>query len=414
MKREILSRALNGIDDAFIQETFSYKIRTVQVRPGRNEPMHASVKKQTPRRILTLALAAALILSLAAAAYATGFFGLKAILIEDDSLTAYKWTDNGNGTRSPAENPDGGFVSITQPQDAPDDLDPQIREKIQNSEKAWAEWKEWNDANKLIMPAVYQPPEGCMNQDEEENEDGTWTVYFYGSLEPVTDEKGNIIDYTNGEILEKRSATAEEHAQMEQLQSVAGMGYPGYDYKYNVTDDKGAAKLEEIASRYGLQLRKKQNALYQNFGEQTGFLSRGELTRKIDEIAGGNHRFFRVEPTGYDKFYYWDEGTFCVSFYTTEDFSNAGTSCYLYNSPYGTLSSGYEIISEVQDVHAFATRTHITPDGTEVTVLQNGSDMFAYSYLENSFVNMQIFQPNGLSEAELDAIIDMVDFSVIG
>ena len=78
------------------------------------------------------------------------------------------------------------------------------------------------------------------------------------------------------------------------------------------------------------------------------------------------------------------------------------------------MSSGYEIISEVQDVRAFSTRTHTTPDGTEVTVLQNGSDMFAYTYLENSFVNMQIFQPNGLSEAELDAIIDMVDFSVIG
>ena len=189
--------------------------------------------------------------------------------------------------------------------------------------------------------------------------------------------------------------------------SDAGFSHPG------VRAHPGDRGMAEIAARYGLKLRKKQNALFQNFGDQTGFLSRDELTQKINKIAGGGSSFFRTEPTGYDKFYYWDEGTFAVSFYTTDDFSNAGTTCYLYNSPYGTLSSGYEIISEVADVNAFSPRIHTAPDGTEVTVLHNGADMFAYVYLENSFVNMQIHQPNGLSDEEIDAIIDMVDFSVI-
>ena len=413
MNREIISRALNGLSDRHVTETAVYAPPALQETPERTKPMHIAVKKHASRRIFTIALAAALILSLAVAAYATDLFGLRAILIKDDSLTAYKWVDNGDGTRRPVENPNGGFVSITQPQDVPDELPAGIREKIENSEKAWAEWKEWNAGNAPKMPDVYKAPEGCMLQDETENEDGTWTLNFYGSVIPGADNSENPDDVESHELLETRIATAEEHRQMQDFMTISGIGYPGYDYKYNVTGENGAAKLEEIASRYGLKLRRKSTALFQNFGDQTGFLSREELTQKINEIAGGNHSFFRTEPTGYDKFYYWDEGTFAVSFYTTDDFSNAGTSCYLYNSPYATLSSGYEIISEVSDINAFSPRIHTTPDGTDVTVLHNGADMFAYVYLDNSFVNMQIFQPEGLSDEEIDAIIDMVNFSVI-
>ena len=68
----------------------------------------------------------------------------------------------------------------------------------------------------------------------------------------------------------------------------------------------------------------------------------------------------------------------------------------------------------MKDVNAFSSRSHTTPDGTELTVLQNGTDIFAYVYLENSFVTLNIKQPEGVSEAEIDAILDMVDFSVIG
>ena len=40
-------------------------------------------------------------------------------------------------------------------------------------------------------------------------------------------------------------------------------------------------------------------------------------------------------------------------------------------------------------------------------------DIFAYIYLENSFVILHITQLNGFTEAEIDAILDMVDFSTI-
>ena len=105
--------------------------------------------------------------------------------------------------------------------------------------------------------------------------------------------------------------------------------------------------------------------------------------------------------------------SFGHSFFTTENMTNTGTYCYLYNSPYGTLSSGFEIFTEVKDVSAFTVRYHTTPDGTRLTVLQNGTEMYAYVYLENSFVTLHITQLEGLSEAEIDTILDMVNYSAI-
>lgn len=44
-------------------------------------------------------------------------------------------------------------------------------------------------------------------------------------------------------------------------------------------------------------------------------------------------------------------------------------------------------------------------------MMQNDTE--AYAYLENSFVTLHISQIDGLSDAEIDAILDMVDFSTI-
>ena len=67
----------------------------------------------------------------------------------------------------------------------------------------------------------------------------------------------------------------------------------------------------------------------------------------------------------------------------------------------------------VKDVNAFTVRSHTTPDGAELTVLQNGTEAFAYIYLENSFVTLHVSQIDGMSDAEIDAVLDMVDFSTI-
>lgn len=240
--------------------------------------------------------------------------------------------------------------------------------------------------------------------DYVENEDGGYTVTYY-TWDENSDGESNII--------ETRTITAEERRMENKYWDAVNKGYPGYDHNYYALNQEMANKLEEIAASYGLKLRHERTAMYENFGDFTEFNTFEEVNAKVNEIGAGGKNFFRQAPTGFEKFYYFDEGTFAVSFYTTEDKSNIGTSCYLYNSPYGTLSSGYEITSLIRDISAMSTYIHSAPDGTEVTVLHNGADMFAYVYLENSFVTMQFHQTEGLSTDEINSIIDMVNFSAI-
>ena len=127
MKRETITRMLNDIDDRFVSEAAFPD----PVSPRESPERIVHMKK---KRIVTLTLAAALILALGAMAYAADLFGLKALLIT-------------NGSLSSPENVNGGRLSITQPQAVPEEMDSAIREKIDNSSKAWAEWKVWSEEN---------------------------------------------------------------------------------------------------------------------------------------------------------------------------------------------------------------------------------------------------------------------------
>lgn len=380
--------ALNGAEDVFLEETaqiLGYNTESQE----RIVPM-TIYRKRRSGRFAAILTAACLLLSLGIVAYAADLFGIRALLIRDESLEHSRREDN-------------EYLSITQPQDVPEEMSTAVKEKIENSTRAWAEWDSWRRENGPRLPENCIPPDNVSSADYEENPDGTWTVTFY---EGIVDGERKII--------ETRTITAEEHEQELAFWEAASMGFSGYDFMYHVETQEMADKLEEIAGKYGLNVRHTPTQLFQNFGDQTEFLSREELTEKIGEICADGGDFFRSEPTGYDKFYYFDEGTFAVSFYTTDDFTNSGTRCYLYNSPYGTLSSGFEIVAEVEDAGALTPYIHTTPDGAEVTVLHNGADMYAYIYLENSFVTLSFHQREGLSPEEINSIIDMVNFSAIG
>lgn len=384
MRRETITLMLNGLADEYISEAAAFCPASIQESPER-------IVHMNKKRIITFALAAALILALGAVAYAADLFGLKALLITNGSLLS-------------AENANGGRLSITQPQAVPEEMDSAIREKIDNSAAAWAEWKAWSEENGLRWPESCKGPENTSAMSEEENEDGTYTLIFFDGVDE------------NGEAKEigRRVVSAEDYAQMHAYIEATGIeDFPGYDPAYCIYTQEMADHLEEIAARYGLKVRHGRNLMLPNYREYTNFYSFEEITAKINEICAGGKSFFRTEPTGYDKFYYFDEGTFAISFYTGEDQSYTGTNCYLYNSPYGTLSSGYEIFDVVKDVNAFTVRSHTTPDGTELTVLQNGTEAFAYIYLDNSFVTLHILHVDGMSDAEIDAVLDMVDFSTI-
>lgn len=400
MKREIISQALNALDERHISETAVFDPKLMQSSPERS----ARVKT---KRIITLALAAALILALGAAAYASDIFGIKTMTIDLNQQAniipeadapespANKWTD----------------ISVSQPQAVEDTVDAAIKEKIENSAKAWAEWEAWRKENGIHEPAVFEPPEGAAACGWEENEDGTYTVIVYAFEE--TDDENELFDHKLVEM-ERRTATAEEYEQEMAYIEAKGKGYGEYDSHYWVYSQEMEEKLESIAASYGLKLRHKSELMLQNFDGETELYTREEIIQRVNEICAGGGSFFRTGPTGFDKFYFYDEGTFAVSFYT-DDALWDGVNCYLYNSPYGTLSSGREVIDTVLgDVDSFSTRSHITPDGTELTVMQGDTDAFAYVYLENSYVALHIGAAASLTEAKVDAILDMVDFSTIG
>lgn len=397
MKREIISEALNALDERHISDTAVFAPASAQSSQERS----AGVKT---KRIITLALAAALILALGAAAYASDIFGLKTMAIDLEQQA------NIIPENTMSEIPDHTIISVSQPQAVEDTVDAAIREKIENSAKAWAEWEAWRKENGIHEPEVFEAPDDCAGVGWEENEDGTYTVIVYMFEE--TDDENELFDHQLVEM-ERRTATAEEYEQEMAYIEAKGKGYGEYDSHYCVYSQDMEEKLESIAASYGLKLRHRSELMLQNFDGETELYTREEIIQRVNEICAGGGSFFRTEPTGFDKFYFYDEGTFAVSFYT-DDALWDGVNCYLYNSPYGTLSSGREVIDTVLgDVDSFSTRSHITPDGTELTVTQNSTNVCAYVYLENSYVAIDITAPDSLNEAEVDAILDMVDFSTI-
>ncbi len=170
------------------------------------------------KRILTFALAAVLLLGLGVVAYAAGWIGPRAIVRE--------------------EIPEGGVVSLTQPQETPEDLDTAIEDGLATSRTAWAEWEEWLQ-REPELPEVFTKPEGALSRDIEENEDGTYTVTFMG----------------NEGVIDTRIATQEElDAYVAAYEHEEGF-VSKYDFNYGCTSAAAEAKLEDIAAKYGLRLR---------------------------------------------------------------------------------------------------------------------------------------------------------------
>lgn len=81
MKRETITRMLNGLDDAYISEAATFCPDGMRERPER-------IVRMNKKRILSFALAAALILALGITAYATGFASAIAEIARDLSHAA--------------------------------------------------------------------------------------------------------------------------------------------------------------------------------------------------------------------------------------------------------------------------------------------------------------------------------------
>ena len=385
-------------------------------------PPHMEVQNMKTRsmnKIIRIGLLAAVIASfLAVGAYAAGFLGPRAIVIEEPALT------------------DGSaLVSISQPQAAPEELD-EVSQKIENAKAAWSEWMTWRQTSPDLPhePAVFLPPANNVSSTYVDNPDGGYTIYFHDneSFRKMMDAtpEGAEPDYAAFAV-ETRIATAEEAAQEEAFHEYVMSQYGNYDFHYDIHTETEAKKLEEIAAKYGLALRhgstllwckesveemdEAMNAAYgtdiHTDTSDPRFLPKTELCDRISSVACHGD-LFRVEPRGFDKVYYFEEGSFCVSFYL--DNGGKRLNCYGYNSVYSTLSSGREVLTRIQDPAKLQTRTHTAPDGTELTVLQGENEAFFYVYLNDSFFEEHITCDSPLTDADVDCAADALIYSHIG
>lgn len=343
-------------------------------------------RTHAPRRILVLAVVVVLMLALAAAAYAADLFGMRALLI-----------------------PDSDYISLTKPQAVPEGLDPSISERVDNSRDAWNEWSDWSNE---YISANYAPPDVVKEYENAvitDNGDGTYTAELY--------------DMRDGEwtLIETRAISQETVEVLNEWAERMSIpdSYGDYAWRYGVKDATMAAKLEEIAAKYDLDLLSDTSSAWSS--DTTGITGEGFYTNEglaelTAEFAGSDNIFAKT-PVGFDKVYWYDDGTFCVSYYFDLLSTGERVLCYGYNSMYGTLSSGADVVSAEDDLTTFTTRLYKTQDGTEVTISSNGESAYVYVYLENSFFAEHIFGLEygvELTDADINAIADMIVYSRIG
>ena len=89
MKRETITRMLNGLDDRYISEAEAFLPEAIQESPER-------IVHMKKKRIVTFALAAALVLALGVAAYAA-WSTFSARVPEPEETFRIRWEENASG-----------------------------------------------------------------------------------------------------------------------------------------------------------------------------------------------------------------------------------------------------------------------------------------------------------------------------
>lgn len=356
-------------------------------------------KAGTGRRVYRTLLIAAIIASfMVTAAFAAGLLDFRALLLED--------TLEINGQEF-------SKISLTQPQAVPEETESagtqenalkdtdELEEKLAASKAAWAEWEEYMDER----------------TDREVPDSMKFVLGKGGVLQSTEKEDGTVellLKTREGE--ERGTVSMEDWRQYESWVERQGLPYGGYDLSYRVYSEEDACRLEEIAAKYGLNLRKAmQSALSSETGgiSGAGFLTNQQLAEKTAEMGCAGNIFY-VTPVGFDKVYWFGEGTFCVSYYVDLPSSGERVTCYGYNSMYSTLSSGYEVVAPERNLDSFSEYSHTAPDGTELNILFNGSKAYIYVYLENSFFTVSVRGADSMTQEDVDYIADTLNYSLIG
>ena len=397
MKAYRLYEAMNEIDDDTAR-------KTAEAYCGGEKAAGHRVRGSF-RTVLIAAVMVSVFAALGAAAYAGDFLGIRSLL------------------GGAPDGTDGSPVSLTAPQELPEDVPEKVPELVENSRRAWEEWQEYkeNESDVRMPGALENAPEDYTYIDERENPDGSVTVSY---ISADYDEKHE--EYTGEKVLMSAVLSAEEHESWKKINEAYRFG--DFDPAYGVMSERDGDRLTETAEKYGLKLRRAGKVYWSSeTAGMTGdnFLTDRELAN-LTSAAGCAGNIFYKTPSGFDKLYWFDEGSFGVSWYMALPSCGEEVTCYGRNSMYSTLSSGSELGDAVRDPNAFKERRHTAPDGTELTVLTDGRDAYIYVYLENSYFVMSVnVNPRLVNEedrsagvrmtdADLDFIADSLNYSLIG
>lgn len=191
--------------------------------------------------------------------------------------------------------------------------------------------------------------------------------------------------------------------------------YCGYDYRYGVASEEMAEKLEEIASKYGLRLRRGEPEIRWS-SELTSvdggprFLAPGDFPAMMPEKLGRGNVIAEA-PAHVDKLYWYSTGTFAFNM----RFADEGSYVCGHFTCWDDMMTETEFTKLVRDVNAVAVRSHTAPDGTEFSVITGAAaescpstgaeECVFYAYPDRGFFSGS-FDMENMTAPETDALID--------
>lgn len=350
MNRELLSRAVGEIDDRFVAEA---RIPLPEEASGSSERIILMKKK----RIITFALAAALILALGAASYAAGWFGLRE-LAQTQRTVEQGFSSEEIAARS--EELEQAVANGENPEEKLQEMDerdfPRPTESI----------------NVISLAGLSNSPEAMACQE------------YLSFLESYDADKSILRSVGN--------------------QSADFEAYKG---AYTCYTQEMADKIDEICEKYGLQKLS---------GRQVG-LSRNQLCRTIGNFAPLDIKNIGQFMNGKVLF---SDGTFSADgrlLLHTDSGKNHSVIYELTRCVKGSFVAWY---LRFDDPESWTELNAITENGQTVLIAYHDEKAIIMVERPESFVVLNIgqvdyapYKENPLTEDELKALAEMFDFTAI-
>lgn len=349
--------------------------------PVRRRARHVKEKKKRPMKLpILLALAALLIAATA------GIF-----------LWKRGGAADGNGVQSEGLSGSSNIgIAVVTPEPVAYVGPEASVEKMSNIQNAMQEWNTYKESQFAEYVAANLPSftEFLKNDDYfdgtdvVENGDETYSCIHWQyvedwgntSISPITgQEEPTLIqkfDYEHSVTVEKEEYAAYEAYINAELNAE---NYGDYNASYGVRNESEAAKLEEIAAKYNLTLRRGE-------GTSRGFGEASDETLAAELATAVGHGSIYTGTPEIDYFTYFDNGAFqSMAEIRLEDGRRMYTllCCMPYTEMIDAMSANGITIQESGEMK---TRDYTAADGTVLTISQNERQAIIYAYLEENCV----------------------------